>query len=260
MLASRGGYEILSSQLNGKKVFLNLSGSSITSAKIKRFLSECGAELTEFLDKSVDAIIVDKRMHREKLLTPSNASLSRASRIMMNATSGKAKLGSSSFEEISKRWNIPVYDSEMLLKGCQPRHSNFKVQQIAHTCNTSKMRKLKAPFIKVEDRSHKYKVDFVEMQTVPFVDLDVEGTKSPFETWYLENVPKRSERRSKATATCELCQGTYDDLDSHLASARHTAAANDESRFEGIDKLIARGTTFKEFTKKTEERSKLLDK
>ena len=55
----------------------------------------------------------------------------------------------------------------------------IEVQKIAH--NTSKMRKLKAPFIKVEDRSHKYKVDFVERQTVPFVDLDLEGTKSPLE-------------------------------------------------------------------------------
>lgn len=80
----------------------------------------------------------------------------------------------------------------MLLKGWQLQHRNFKVQRIAH--KTSKVKKLKAPFIKVEDRSHKYKVDFVEMQTVPFLDLDSEGTKSPFETWYLENVPKRSQK------------------------------------------------------------------
>lgn len=257
MLASKGDYEILSSQFIGKKVFLNLSGSNVTSAKIKRFLSECGAHLTEFLDKSVDAIIVDKRMHREKLSIPSNASQSRAF-LMMNATSGKVKLGSSAFEEISKRWNIPIYDSKMLLKGWQLQHRNFKVQRIAH--KTSKVKKLKAPFIKVEDRSHKYKVDFVEMQTVPFLDLDSEGTKSPFETWYLENVPKRSQKKCIPTATCELCQGTYHDLDSHLVSARHTAAANDESRFEGIDRLIACGTTFEEFKKKTEERAKLLNK
>lgn len=101
MLASKGDYEILSSQFIGKKVFLNLSGSNVTSAKIKRFLSECGAHLTEFLGKSVDAIIVDKKMHREKLSIPSNASQSRAF-LMMNATSGKVKLGSSAFEEISK--------------------------------------------------------------------------------------------------------------------------------------------------------------
>ena len=157
---------MLSSQFIGKKVFLNVSGCNETSAKIKRFLSECGAHSTEFLDKSVDAIIVDKRMRREKLSTPSNASQSRASR-MINATSGKVKLGSSSFEEISKRWNIPIYDSKMLLKGCQLQHSNIKVERTAH--KTSKVRKLKVPFIKVEDRSHKYRVDFVEMQTVHFL-------------------------------------------------------------------------------------------
>ena len=257
MLASKGDYEMLSSQFIGKKVFLNVSGCNETSAKIKRFLSECGAHSTEFLDKSVDAIIVDKRIRREKLSTPSNASQSRASR-MINATSGKVKLGSSSFEEISKRWNIPIYDSKMLLKGCQLQHSNIKVERTAH--KTSKVRKLKAPFIKVEDRSHKYRVDFVEMQTVPFLDLDSEGTKSPFETWYLENVPNRNQRKSISAATCELCQGTYHDLDSHLVSSRHTAAAKDESRFKDIDKLIARGTTFKEFKMKTEEKAKLLDK
>ena len=32
------------------------------------------------------------------------------------------------------------------------------------------------------------------------------------------------------------------------------------NHFEGIDRLIACGTTFKEFKKKIEERAKLLDK
>lgn len=36
---------------------------------------------------------------------------------MMNVILGKVKLGLLVFEEISKRWNILIYDSKMLFKG-----------------------------------------------------------------------------------------------------------------------------------------------
>ena len=58
------------------------------------------------------------------------------------------------------------------------------------------------------------------------------------------NAPTSSKGDAVSSRTCELCRGTYSDLDSHLVSKRHTAAANDDSLFEGVDHLIRRGTSF----------------
>ena len=118
------------------------------------------------------------------------------------------------------------------------------------------MRRLKAPFIKVEDRSLRYRPYFAELKTHPFVDFEVQIPKSPFETWYKKNAPV-NRKETLSSRICELCNGTYYDLDSHLASAKHKAASNDNSLFEGVDCLIARGTSLKEFVKKMEEKGNI---
>ena len=40
-------------------------------------------------------------------------------------------------------------------------------------------------------------------------------------------------------------------------SERHTSAAKDDSLFAGIDSLIARGTTFKQFKENMEQRKNI---
>ena len=163
---------------------------------IKTFLSECGAYVTEFFDKNVDLIIVGPRVTRNELSTPNSTSQSRIHQII-KATSGKAKYGSCSVEEIGKRWNIPLYDCKVLLNMCwlpeqkQVEGSNSKILQV---------RKLKAPFIKVEDKSHRYKPEFVEMKSVPVIDFDVPSPQSPFETWYKKNV---STNRKQGILDCK---------------------------------------------------------
>jgi len=220
--------------------------------KIKTFLSECGARVTEFLDKNVDLIIVGQRVTKNELLTPNSTSQSRVHQII-KATMGKAKYGSCSVAEIGKRWNIPLYDYKVLLKMCwlprqkQVESSNTKILQAE---------KLKAPFIKVEDRSRRYRPEFVEMKSIPVIDFDAPLPQSPFETWYKKNVSTCRKKVSLIAKTCELCFGTYTDLDTHLMSVRHTSAAKDDSLFVGIDSLIARGTTFEQFKEKMEQRKK----
>lgn len=206
--------------------------------------------MTEFLDKNVDLIIVGQRVTRNELSTTNSTSQSRVHQII-KATMGKAKYGSCSVEEIGKRWNIPLYDYKVLLKmEWLPRQkqvgsSNTKISQV---------NKLKAPFIKVEDRSHRYRPEFVEMKSVPVIDFNVPLPQSPFETWYKKNVSTHRKKVSLIVKTCELCFGTYTDLDTHLMSVRHTSAAKDDSLFAGIDSLIARGTTFKQFKENMEQR------
>ena len=220
---------------------------------IETFLSERGAYVTEFLDKNVDLIIVGQKVAKNELSTRNSTSQSRVHQII-KATMGKAKRGSCSVEEIAKRWNIPLYDYKVLLKMCwlprqkQVESSNAKISQV---------KKLKAPFIKVEDRSHRYRPEFVELESIPVIDFDVPLPQSPFETWYKKNVSACRKNVSLIPKTCELCFGTYTDLDTHLMSVRHTSAAKDDSLFAGIDSLIARGTTFKQFKENMEQRKNI---
>lgn len=81
--------------------------------------------------------------------------------------------------------------------------------------------------------------------------------QSPFETWYKKNVSTYRKKVSLIPKTYELCFGTYTDLDTHLISERHTSAAKDDSLFEGIDSLIARGTSFKQFKENMEQRKNI---
>ena len=136
--------EISLAQLIGKKVFMNVSPQSGALEEIKKVLGKCGAHRTQFLNKNVDVIIVDKRQSRRKHLPQIPAKHSRAT-CMIKATMGKARTGSSSIEEIGKRWNIPIYDYRTILSGCQLHQKNDK----KHNIKPSQVQKLKVPFIKL---------------------------------------------------------------------------------------------------------------
>ena len=58
---------------------------------------------------------------------------------MIKATMGKARTGSSSIEEIGKRWNIPIYDYRTILSGCQLHKKNDE----KHNIKPSQVQKLK---------------------------------------------------------------------------------------------------------------------
>lgn len=233
-------------QLAGKRVFVALSPSNEVYKDLKNVLSQC--TWSEFLDKHVDVVIMDQRNIRDRHCLPVGANVSRVSR-MIKETAGKTRSGSSSVKEIAKKWNIPIHDYRSVLLGS---HSNQKEIQECHS-KAGKVRRLKAPFVKVEDRSQRYKPCFAEMKTCPFVDFRVPAPKSPFETWYKQNATVNSQG-IPPLRMCELCHGTYSDLDSHLTSSKHKAAANDDSLFERVDQLIARGTSLDEFVKKVKNR------
>lgn len=255
MIFLPGCPEILSSQFIGKKVFVDLNTCGGAVEKIKTFLFECGAYMTDFVDKNIDAIIVGQRLSRNELLTSVTTSHSRVGHII-KASREKAKYGSCSLEEIGKKWSIPLYDYKAILKVFYPAHQKqVKTRNIKMT----QVKKLKAPFIKVEDRSHKYRPDFVEMKSVPKFDFDSPLPQSPFETWFKKNVPTNTKKLPLLAKTCELCYGKYSNLNTHLMSVQHTSAARDDSLFAGIDRLIARGTSFKQFKEKMEQKISVTD-
>ena len=152
------------------------------------------------------------------------------------------------WRKLEKKWSIPLYDYKAILKVLYQAHQKqVKMRNVKMT----QVKNLKTPFIKVKDRSHKYRPDFVEMKSVPKFDFDSPLPQSPFETWFKKNVPTNPPKKLPLLAkTCELCYGKYTNLNAHLISVQHTSAARDDSLSARIDILIARGTSFKQFKEK----------
>ena len=109
-----------------------------------------GAQLTEFLDKKVDLIIVDKiRSKAENLSRLISVSHSRVSRMIKASLAERNHFGLSSVEAIARKWNIPIYHYSEFLNSIEA----YKDSEIEHFISASDVKKLKTPFIKVEDRS-----------------------------------------------------------------------------------------------------------
>lgn len=239
--------------LTGKRVFINIDPCNEVSKSIKKFLFQSGAHLAEFLDKNINLIIVDKKRSKTEYL-PSTISTghSRVSRMIKASLAERNHCGLSSVDVIGRKWNIPMCDYRDFLNYSQ----EYKDSGIEQYISASEAKSLKAPFVKVEDRSRRYRPEFVEMKTVPTIDFNSISSQSPFQSWYNEHVPKRENKAHFQKRTCELCFGSYFDLDLHLASDRHVRAATDDTLFVGVDELISRGVTFQQFKEEIEERAK----
>ena len=166
----------------------------------------------------------------------------------------KKKSGSFSVESFAAKWSIPVIDHKDILCHC---YTDFHQQDIS----VGSTRKLQAPFIKVEDRSRKYRPEFAEFECFPFMDITVPMTCSPFDTWYKQNSAANKDvindkgKQQHRQYFCELCGEKYGELQNHLETAEHKQAAMDNDRYAGVDALIKRGVSLKDFVKSFEEKN-----
>ncbi|KXJ06148.1 Protein DBF4-like B [Exaiptasia diaphana] len=108
------------------------------------------------------------------------------------------------------------------------RQMNQKPETL-NTKATVKVRKLKPPFIKIEDQSRQYRPIFKEFKkwpTITFSDQDV-------------LIKGETKKKKKKTLFCEHCQ-EFDikNLDKHLKSMKHRTIVSQKGYWDGVDKLI----------------------
>ena len=128
-------------------------------------------------------------------------------------------------------------DSCNFIQGVKKK--GIKVLYIEDT--TLAVKKLRAPFIKVEDHSRQFKPLVVEMNEWPNLDEmfnDNNDTK---------NVKPKFERRDESNRYCGLCEQYYVNINSHVKSSMHRRNARDESKWRTVDNLIRRQPTPAEF-------------
>jgi len=119
-----------------------------------------------------------------------NSTSQKRSLMMVGMAASVEHRGSSSnVFSIAAKWNMKVLKYEDVLPFM--RNSNFVssyvCSQTVRNKSSHKVRTLRSPFIKVEDHSRKFRPEFAEMVSFPYIDFNTKGTSSPFETWFQEN-------------------------------------------------------------------------
>lgn len=141
--------------------------------------------MATFLNKTVNVVITNKENKPRKRYNrfldhyPQKRSLK-----MLGMASAVNCSGSSPVLRIATKWNMTVlkYSDVFLAMEKFPftvRHSHLKTQRVE---DGIKLRCLRPAFVKVEDLSRKFRTEFVEMKSFPFIGFDTIGTGSPFGT------------------------------------------------------------------------------
>lgn len=91
-------------------------------------------------------------------------------------------------------------------------------------------RKLKPPFIKVEDRSYLYKPLVLEMKEWPDIEKFLFKQQPPE-----RDTAKHTTRQMMNPKYCELCNCRFTTLVEHLDSVCHKNNAMDDSKWERVD-------------------------
>ena len=150
------------------------------------------ATVKSFLNKHVDVVITDRDNNTQKGSHNKFSIASQKRSVFMLGLATKnmePKLcGTSSVFRIASAWNMNILKYTDLLS-CMKENIHEPTRMHTQVTKHKKdhVYSLRSAFIKVEDHSRKYKPEFVEMKSFPYLDLDSEGTTSPFDTWFREN-------------------------------------------------------------------------
>lgn len=162
-------------------------------------------------------------------------------------------------QEKAQRLGFEVYSifefskkmKEML--NTQKLNNAFPEQNKPIACNSvgrqyeGSVRKLRAPFIKVEDHSRKYKPLVKEFDAWPTFDFD---SSPECEVVKCKHLKKHQKKNTERVRFCECCQCHFINLDDHLESKQHRSFAENDKNYESIDKLIKRGSTLDDLLNK----------
>ncbi|NXB01594.1 DBF4A protein, partial [Cnemophilus loriae] len=129
------------------------------------------------------------------------------------------------------------------------------------TAQKSKTGRLKSPFIRVEDRSRRYRPFYLQLLSFPFLNYCVPKPYSPFEVdkkYPSGQKQTQSKQRNKINSDkdcgvpaqfpqkdkkkrgyCECCGKKYEDLQAHLESERHRNFAQ-STQYKVVDDIISK--------------------
>ncbi|XP_017731568.1 PREDICTED: protein DBF4 homolog B isoform X3 [Rhinopithecus bieti] len=179
--------------------------------------------------------------------------------------SGGGSGGSSSLLTNARSWGVRIlHVDEMMMHVQQLSLASLCVKKQEPkkpegTCpaaesRTRKVARLKAPFLKIEDESRKFRPFHHQFKSFPEISFLGPKDVSPFEalttlgSMHHTRESKDGEPRLRSAARtmprrkkgyCECCQETFEELHVHLQSAQHQGFALEAHPYAEVDRIIA---------------------
>ena len=87
--------------------------------------------------------------------------------------------------DIATKWNIRVWKYQEVMETLKKKYWKKTDRSVKRPQAQQLVRALKGPFIKMEDKSRKYRPEFLEFKSFPYIDFST-STGSPFDKWFKE--------------------------------------------------------------------------
>uniref|UniRef100_A0A674JLS0 DBF4B-CDC7 kinase regulatory subunit n=1 Tax=Terrapene triunguis TaxID=2587831 RepID=A0A674JLS0_9SAUR len=202
-----------------------------------------------------------------------SALISRGKELLQKAMRNQDSSSGSSILANARSWGVRIlhvdemmaYVQQLLFRvsGARKQSEKMMVKCFSVGPGVLKVGKLKPPFLKIEDRSRKFRPFYHQFKSFPDLNFLAPNRSSPFEPLktpssscrvrapegcLTHSERERSPRSSPAAAPkrrkgfCECCQETFGELQMHLQSPRHRRFALDTSRYAAVDHVIAQLT------------------
>ncbi|XP_074835108.1 protein DBF4 homolog B isoform X2 [Carettochelys insculpta] len=214
---------------------------------------------------------VPKGSHAGPRHKPADSALiSRGKELLQKAMRNQDSSSGSSILANARSWGVQIlhvdemmaYVQQLLFRmsGARKKNEKMTVKSLSMGPGVLKVRKLKPPFLKIEDESRKFRPFHHQFKSFPDLNFLAPNRSSPFEPLKSsdrhrapEGCLTHSEREEspqshpavvpkRRKGYCECCQESFGELQMHLQSPRHRQFALDASQYAAVDQVISQLT------------------
>ncbi|XP_072507696.1 protein DBF4 homolog A isoform X3 [Notamacropus eugenii] len=284
----------------GKVFYLDLP-SIVISERLEKDLKELGGRVEEFLSKDISYLISNKKEAKyaqtlrcispvpspestytggntsphpscdgSSFKTPDSVCMSRGKLLVEKAIKEHEFIPSNSILSNALSWGVKIlhiddikyYIEQKKKELYLIKKSSTSVREVGKRLGIQKTkRRLKKPFVKVEDSSHHYRPFYLQLSNIPLINYSIPKPCSPFDLDKRSSLQRKAQakqrnrtggeanegqgpaqprpRENKKKGYCECCSQRYEALQAHLLSEQHRNFAQ-STQYQVVDDIISR--------------------
>ncbi|KAM6152070.1 protein DBF4 homolog A isoform 2-T2 [Erethizon dorsatum] len=202
--------------------------------------------------------------------TPDTMCLSRGKLLVEKAIKDHDLIPSNSILSNALSWGVKIlhiddircYIEQKKKELYSLKKSSTSVRDVGKNVSigTQKTRRLKKPFVKVEDISQLYRPFYLQLTNMPFINYSVQKPCSPFDVDKPSSIQKQTQvklriqtdgdkcggtpiqlqlKEKKKKGYCECCLQKYEDLETHLLGEQHRNFA-ESNQYQVVDDIVSK--------------------
>ncbi|XP_074048977.1 protein DBF4 homolog A isoform X2 [Macrotis lagotis] len=285
----------------GKVFYLDLP-SIVISERLEKDLKELGGRVEEFLSKDISYLISNKKEAKyaqtlrcispvpspestytggnssphpscdgSSFKTPDPVCMSRGKLLVEKAIKEHEFIPSNSILSNALSWGVKIlhiddikyYIEQKKKELYLIKNSGTSLKDLGKRLGIQKTkRRLKKPFVKVEDSSHHYRPFYLQLSNIPLINYSIPKPCSPFDLDKTSGLQKQTQakqrnktggegeeghsplvqphlKENKKKGYCECCSQKYEALQAHLLSEQHRNFAQ-STQYQVVDDIISK--------------------